>query len=144
MASGKSSTQSLDDDENIEVLLGGRWEKEGRIGVRSGVSFGRQDTGNNGVIVATGRRVLFLNVNGFLSNVVEMPYYDIEGVSSNIGLISDGLIIASRAIENHEFYFDHENSLNYKGLTGVFAERVQGLMVALDAQPESRPPDADE
>ena len=131
----------LDDDENIEVLLGGRWEKEGRIGVKFG---GRQDTGNNGVIVATGRRVLFLEGNGFLSKVVEMPYYKIEGVSSNGGLISDGLKIASRAIGNHEFYFNHENSLNYKGLTGVFANRVRELKEALDPQPSSQPPDADE
>ena len=134
----------LDDDENIEVLLGGRWEKEGYIGRVVGWFGKNPEKGNDGVVVATGRRVLFLDQSFVSDKVVEMPYDDIEGVSSNIGVRSDGLIIASRAIDNHEFHFDHENSLNYKGLTGVFADRVRGLIAALDAPPASRPPDADE
>lgn len=134
----------LDEDENIEVLLGGRWDKKGRIGrISYGPTGGNPEKGNDGVVVATDRRVLFLDKSFGSEKVVEMPYDDIEGVSSNIGVISDGLIIASRAIDDHEFHFDHENSLNYKGLTGVFADRVRGLKEALDPQPSSQPPDAD-
>ena len=75
----------LANDENIEALVGGTYRAE-------------QDTNrvgkHNGVAVATDKRVIFVDKGVFGSTEVsEMPYWSIEGITYSTGMLNAGMQI---------------------------------------------------
>ena len=119
----------LDDDENIKALVGGMYRAE-------------QDTArvskHNGVAVATDRRVIFLD-KGVLgsTDVSEMPYRSIEGLTHSTGMIFGGVQVtgigrAGWRIEN----------VKPKESAKLFAAAVRGLVdihhAATDQKESSR------
>ena len=107
----KKLHEILDDDENIEYWLGGRW------GLPNDFRFdpmvpGRNRTGHEGIAAATDRRVLLLRSG---SREIELPYDRIDDVGYNDGMISSGVKFEGSTIEPYSFYFDHENKARVKG-----------------------------
>ena len=125
----------LEDDENIEYWMGGRWgdAKEfttlrgvvGRMAVGAvlnattglgGMSFGarRLELGvHNGVVVATNRRVLMLNSGMVSRDVVEVSYQGLE-VDYNEGLTCSGLKFSGSTDQDYAYYLDHNGKKNIK------------------------------
>ena len=111
----------LDNDENIRALVGGMYRAE-------------QDTArvskHNGVAVATDRRVIFLD-KGVLgsTDVSEMPYRSIEGLTHSTGMMFGGVQVtgigrAGWRIEN----------VKPKESAKLFADAVRGLIDVHHAQ----------
>ena len=77
----------LEDDEHLECLVGGRFESNsGESHVwRTNRSF------NEGVVVATNRRVIFLDKGIISAEVVELSYPRIEAISYSAGIMWGGL-----------------------------------------------------
>ena len=108
----KKLHEILDDDENIEYWLGGRWGLPGDFeGYRTatGVVHG---SGHEGIAVATDRRVLLLRSG---SREIELPYDRIDDVEYNDGAITSGVKFEGSTIEPYSFYFDHHNKAGVKG-----------------------------
>ena len=70
---------TLWDDENIEGLLGCIWGPEEAFEGQS-PSFLQRKSQFDGIVLATGRRVLFMKKHGFSKTVSEMPLRRIETV----------------------------------------------------------------
>ncbi len=122
----------LEDDENIEYWLTGRWGKPndfGSIGEALGRSMagpgGGNKTGHAGVAVTTDRRLLFISGGNFGGRVVELPYERIDTVDYNDGMIASGVKFFGNNIDPYEFYHDHENKLGVKGRARRLAQSVR-------------------
>ena len=120
--------ETLDDGENIEYWMGGRWGDAtefttlkgvvGRMAIGAVLSatteaggMGMRGRGlelgvHNGVVVATDRRVLMLNSGMVSKDVVEVPYQDLE-VDYNEGLTCSGLKFSGSTDQDYAYYLDH-------------------------------------
>ena len=121
----KKLHEMLDDDEDIEYWLGGRW------GLPDDFEFHHTGTGMNpgsgheGIVVATDRRVLLLQGGIVFNKEIELPYDRIDAVEYNDGLISSGVEFQGSAIEPYSFYFDHNNKAGVKGAARRFVDCVR-------------------
>ena len=118
----------LEDGENIEYWMGGRWGDATEFTTLRGVA-GRMAIGavlnattgvggmgmgarglelgvHNGVVVATDRRVLMLNSGMVSKDVVEVSYQGLE-VDYNEGLTCSGLKFSGSTDEDYAYYLDH-------------------------------------
>ncbi|MCE2405327.1 MAG: PH domain-containing protein [Dehalococcoidia bacterium] len=116
----------LDEDENIEFWLGGRWGLPGDFESYHTMNPG---SGHDGIAVATDRRVLLLGSGLLGSKEVELPYDRIDGVDYNDGMISSGIEFQGSTIETYSFYFDHNNKANVKGQARRLADCVRRHLV---------------
>ena len=120
--------ETLEDGENIEYWMGGRWGDAtefttlkgvvGRMAIGAVLSatteaggMGMRGRGlelgvHNGVVVATDRRVLMLNSGMVSKDVVEVPYQDLE-VDYNEGLTCSGLKFSGSTDQDYAYYLDH-------------------------------------
>ena len=118
----------LEEDENIEYWMGGRWGDAGdfdtiaqaagraAVGVAlraavdgpvGGMQRFQPDV-HDGVVIATDRRVLMLN-SGMVSNqVVEIPYTGLQ-VAYNEGMMTAGVKLSGSTDEDYAFYWDHKS-----------------------------------
>ena len=121
----------LDDEENIEYWLGGRWGEEDDFEAHliggPGMSVSQ---GHQGIAVATNCRVLLLNKGKITNNVVELPYQNIENVDFNDGMISSGVKFRGRLIKEYDFYFDHMGKTDVKGQAYPLVDCIQGHLTA--------------
>ena len=122
----------LDDDEDIEYWMGGRWGLPDDFRSYFG---GQQGTGNEGIAVATDRRVLLLGSGLLGPKEVELPCDRIDDVGYNDGMITSGVKFLGSTIEPYSFYFDHNNKVGVKGQARRLLDCVQQRLAA--------PPDAD-
>ena len=124
----------LDDDEEIEYWLAGRWglPDDFRVSLMGGLMGGpgRQNTGHEGIAVATDRRVLLLGSGLLGSKEVELPYDRIDDVGYNDGMISSGVEFRGSTIEPYSFYFDHNNKAGVKGQARRLLDCVQQRLSA--------------
>ncbi len=119
----------LEDGENIEYWMGGRWGDAtefttlrgvaGRMAIGAvlnattevgGMGFGarRLELGvHNGVVVATDRRVLMLNSGMVSKDVVEVSYQGLK-VDYNEGLTCSGLKLSGSTDQDYAYYLDHK------------------------------------
>ena len=120
--------EALEDGENIEYWMGGRWGDATEFTTLRGV-VGRMAIGavlnatteaggmgiggrglelgvHNGVVVATDRRVLMLNSGMVSKDVVEVPYQGLE-VDYNEGLTCSGLKFSGSTDQDYAYYLDH-------------------------------------
>ena len=128
----------LEDDENIEYWMGGRWGDAAEFntltqnviraiaGVRS-YEFGV----HNGVVVATDRRVLMLNSGMVTRDVVEVPYNGLQ-VDYNEGLTCSGLKFSGSTEEDYAYYLDHSGKKNIKSRARPLFECVLRQIHAAD------------
>ena len=125
----------LEDDENIEYWMGGRWgdaEEFNTLGnmVADMVSqalggIGDHEFGvHNGVVVATDRRILLLNSGMVSRDVVEIPYEGLE-VAYNEGMICSGLKFSGSTDEDYAYYLDHNGKKNIRSRARPLFECVQ-------------------
>ena len=105
----------LDDDENIEYWLGGRWGLPNDFGFAPMGGLGSNRTGHEGIAVATDCRVLLLRSGALGSREIELPYDLIDDVEYNDGMITSGVEFQGSTIEPYSFYFDHNNKAGVKG-----------------------------
>ena len=118
----------LEEGENIEYWMGGRWGDAaefttlrgvaGRMAIGAvlnattgvgGMGFGARglELGvHNGVVVATDRRVLMLNSGMVSKDVVEVSYQGLE-VDYNEGLTCSGLKFSGSTDQDYAYYLDH-------------------------------------
>ena len=122
----------LEDDENIEYWLAGRWGKPNDFGSISGAlgrsmagPGGGNKTGHAGVAVTTDRRLLFISGGNFGGRVVELPYEHIDTVDYNDGMVASGVKFFGNNIDPYEFYHDHENKPAVKGRARRLAQSVR-------------------
>ena len=85
----------LEDDEHLEALVGGHFGPDLQSTGGPGGT-GRNRSLHKGVVVATDRRVIFLNKGIFSTAVTEMPYASIEAISYSTGIIRAELTISGR------------------------------------------------
>ena len=118
----------LEEGENIEYWMGGRWGDATEFTTLRGVA-GRMAIGavlsattgvggmgmggrglelgvHNGVVVATDRRVLMLNSGMVSKDVVEVSYQGLE-VDYNEGLTCSGLKFSGSTDQDYAYYLDH-------------------------------------
>ena len=120
--------EALEDGENIEYWMGGRWGDAtefttlrgvvGRMAIGAVLSATTEAGGmgmgsrslelgvHNGVVVATDRRVLMLNSGMVSKDVVEVPYQGLE-VDYNEGLTCSGLKFSGSTDQDYAYYLDH-------------------------------------
>ena len=110
----------LEDDENIEYWMGGRWGDAtdfntlGEIAAAALSGLGRHEFGvHNGVVVATDRRILMLNSGMLMDDVVEVPYQGLH-VDYNEGMVSSGLKFSGSTAEDYAYYLDHNGKKDIK------------------------------
>ena len=115
----KKLHEILDDDENIEYWLGGRWGLPNDFQFSPMGGPGSNRTGHEGIAVATDRRVLLLRSGALGSREIELPYDRIDDVEYNDGMISSGVEFQGSTIEPYSFYFDHSTKLASKAKPGV-------------------------
>jgi hypothetical protein len=108
----KKLHEVLDNDENIEYWLGGRWGLPSDFRILSSRLGSSNMTGHEGIAVATDRRVLLLR---FGSREIELPYDRIDDVEYDDGMISSGVKFRGSTIEPYSFFFDHNNKAGVKG-----------------------------
>ena len=121
----------LEDDENIEYWMGGRWGDASEfntlgdaIGTMLG-GFKRHEFGvHNGVVVATDRRVLMLNSGTVSKDVVEVPYEGLQ-VDYNEGLACSGLKFSGSTGEDYAYYLDHNGKRNIRSRARPLFDCVQ-------------------
>ena len=94
------------------------------------MALGRQNTGHEGIAVATDRRVLLLGSGLLGSKEVELPYDRIDDVGYNDGMISSGVEFRGSTIEPYSFYFDHNNKAGVKGQARRLLDCVQQRLSA--------------
>ena len=111
----KKLHEMLDDDENIEYWLGGRWGLPNDFEFSPVGGVGSNRTGHEGIAVATDRRVLLLRSGVLGSGEIELPYDRIDDVGYNDGMMSSGVEFQGRTIEPYSFYLDHNNKAGVKG-----------------------------
>ena len=111
----KKLHEILDDDENIEYWLGGRWGLPHDFQFSPLGGLGSNRTGHEGIAVATDRRVLLLRSGALGSREIDLPYDRIDDVGYNDGMISSGVQFEGSTIESYSFYFDHNNKAGVKG-----------------------------
>ena len=101
----------LDDEENIEALVGGIYRAEGSTG------------GSKGVAVATDRRVIFVD-KGVLGSteVAEMPYSRVEGITYSTGMMFGGVQILGMGATSWRI-----EMVKPKESSKLFADAVRGL-----------------
>ena len=119
----KKLHEILDEDENIEFWLGGRWGAPDEF--RSSMSGRSPGRGNDGIAVATDRRVLLLPTGLIGPGEVVLPYEHIDDVGYNDGMISSGVEFRGNTIEPYNFYFDHNNKADVKGAARRLVDCVQ-------------------
>ena len=102
----KKLHEILDDDENIEYWLGGRWGLPNDFEFRRTATGMQPGSGHEGIAVATDRCVLLLWLG---SREIELPYDRIDDVEYNNGMITSGVEFQGSTIEPYSFYFDHNN-----------------------------------
>ena len=123
----------LDDDEDIEYWLGGRWGLPGDFEFHhTATGMMNPGSGHEGIAVATDRRVLLLQGGIVFNKEIELPYDRIEAVEYNDGLISSGIEFQGSTIEPYSFYFDHNNKA---GVKGAARRLVDCVRQHLDAPP---------
>ena len=123
----------LEDDENIEYWLAGRWGKPNdfssiveNVGrAMAGPAVGGNKTGQAGVAVTTDRRLLFISGGILGGHVVELPYEGIDTVDYNDGMMASGVKFFGNNIDPYEFYHDHENKPAVKGRARRLAQSVR-------------------
>ena len=126
----------LEDDENIEYWMGGRWgdaEEFNHPGdalssVLSGYKhheFGVHD----GVVVATDRRVLMLNSGMVSRDVVEIPYEGLE-MDYNEGMACSGLKFFGSTDGEFAYYLDHNGKKNIRSRARPLFDCVQRRVAA--------------
>ena len=110
----------LEDDENIEYWMGGRWgdatefNTMGDAIIHAIAGVRTLELGvHNGVVAATDRRILMLNSGMVLKDVVEVPYEGLQ-VDYNEGMISSGLKFSGSTTEDYAFYLDHSGKKNIR------------------------------
>ncbi len=110
----------LQDDENIEYWMGGRWGDAtdfntlGEIAAAALSGLGRHEFGvHNGVVVATDRRILMLNSGMLMDDVVEVPYQGLH-LDYNEGMVSSGLKFSGSTAEDYAYYLDHNGKKDIK------------------------------
>ena len=110
----------LEDDENIEYWMGGRWGDATEFNNLGDAAFhvigGYRplELGvHNGVVVATDRRILMLNSGMVLKDVVEVPYGSLQ-VDYNEGMVSSGLKFSGSTDEDYAYYLDHKGKKNIR------------------------------
>ena len=121
----------LEDDENIEYWMGGRWgdaSEFNTLGDAIGTVLGgfkRHEFGvHNGIVVATDRRVLMLNSGMVSKDVVEVPYEGLQ-VDYNEGMICSGLKFSGSTGEDHAYYLDHNGKRNIRSRARPLFDCVQ-------------------
>jgi hypothetical protein len=102
----------LDADENIKALVGGTYRAEGSTGA------------SRGVAVATDHRVIFVD-KGVLGSteVSEMPYRRIEGITYSTGMMFGGVQILGMGATGWRI-----ETVKPKGSAKLFADAVRGLV----------------
>ena len=110
----------LEDDENIEYWMGGRWGDATefntlRVVVTEAIAgFKHHEFGvHNGVVVATDRRILMLNPGMVSRDVVEVPYQGLR-VDYNEGIVRSGLKFTGSTEEDYAYYLDHSGKKNIR------------------------------
>ena len=119
----------LDDDENIEYWLGGRWGLPDDFGSSLVGGPGSNRSGHEGIAVATDRRVLLLQGGIVFNKEIELPYDRIDAVEYNDGLISSGIEFQGSTIEPYSFFFDHNNKAGVKGQARRLVDCVRQHLV---------------
>ena len=126
----------LEDDENIEYWMGGRWgdaTEFNNFGDALNSLFGgykRMETGvHNGVVVATDRRVLMVNSGMVTRDVVEIPYEGLE-VAYKEGLACSGLKFSGSTDKDFAYYLDHNGKKNIRSRARPLFECVQRRIAA--------------
>ena len=114
----------LDQDEDIESLIGGTF---------------RADTDrlhkHNGVAVATSKRVIFLDKGVFGSTEVqEIPYRNIDGITYSTGMMRGGVQITGRGTASYRI-----EDISPKESIPPFVERVRAKMEKSIAQTTQLP-----
>ncbi len=121
----------LNDDENIEFWLGGRWglpdDFEFELTMTGATNPG---SGHEGIAVATDRRVLLLQGGVVFNKEIELPYDRIDAVEYNDGLLASGVEFHGSTIEPYSFYFDHNNKAGIKGQARRLADCVRQHLAA--------------
>ena len=110
----------LEDDENIEYWMGGRWgdatefNNLGDAIIRAVAGVRTLELGvHNGVVAATDRRILMLNSGMVLKDVVEVPYEACRWTTTR-WMISSGLKFSGSTAEDYAFYLDHSGKKNIR------------------------------
>ena len=111
----------LDEDEDIKALVGGSYRAE-------------QDTvrtsKHRGVAVATDKRVIFLDKGVFGStDVSEMPYRSIEGLTHSTGMMFGGVQVTGLGMAGWRI-----EDVKPKESARPFADTVRGLIEAYHAR----------
>ena len=126
----------LEDDENIEYWMGGRWGDAPEfttLGNAIGsmlVDFERYELRvHNGVVVATDRRVLMLNSGMVFKDVVEVPYEGLQ-VDYNEGVTCSGLKFSGSTDEYLAYYLDHNGKKNIRSRARPLFDCVQRRVAA--------------
>ena len=126
----KKLHEILDDDENIEYWLGGRWGLPNDFEFRRTATGMQPGSGHEGIAVATDRRVLLLQGSTLFNKEIELPYDRIDAVEYNDGLRSSGVKFQGSTIEPYSFYFDHENKAGVKGQARRLVDCVRQHLAA--------------
>ena len=110
----------LEDDENIEYWMGGRWGDATEFNTLGDAVFralggvgGHEFGVHNGVVVATDRRILMLNSGMVMKDVVEVPYEGLQ-VDYNEGMVCSGLKFSGSTTEDYAYYLDHNGKRHIK------------------------------
>ena len=125
----KKLHEMLDEDENIEYWLGGRWGLPNDFQFSPLDGLGSNRTGHEGIAVATDRRVLLLRSSALGSREIELPYDRIDDVEYNDGMVSSGVEFQGSTIEPYSFYFDHNNKAGVKGQARRLVDCVRQHLV---------------
>ena len=100
----------LDDDERLEIMVGGNFRKDTDRKVR-----------HEGVAIATSKRVLFLDKGLFGSTeVMEIAYGSIESITHSTGILAAGVQVVGRGASSYRIEDVYD-----KGSVPQFVARVR-------------------
>ena len=148
--------EMLEEDENIEYWMGGRWgdagdfdtiaEAAGRAAVGTALSAAlggpvggmqrSQPDVHDGVVVATDRRVLMLNSGAVSKTVVEIPYEGLQ-VAYNEGMMTAGLKLSGSTDENYAYYWDHNAKAKLRARARPLYDAIRRRATAAPEQAET-------